>query len=312
MSLFAQIFKNADRICGGMFLRGMNGELTAAERSDYMERYADQEERVMGKPMFEMTDAEFEEVKTLQFNGTWGKLNGKTCRVCLNKGFIMIHDGKYTMARTCECVRQAKSEEYELMSRCSFENYAIKHEWQRALLSRAKAWTRQAEYPFLYLGGKSGTGKTHLAISALAVLMRKGHDVLFVNWREESRDMKMQMTDFPTYNAKLERLKRVNVLFIDDFLWAPRGGIPSDEDFRLSKEIVDVRTARGLKTIITANYTVRKLCELSEEIGGRINYAAGGSKNFAITIRESAENYRMELLPTVEEIREGDYDPCSA
>lgn len=319
MSAFSSIFQNADKLCGGLFMRGMNGGLTENERREYMERYADQEEKILGKPLFEMTEDEAESYKCLTFNSGWGKLEGRTCPVCRNKGFMLVRDGKYTVSRDCECMKwrnvegaMKRSEGYDLMARCTFENFTLAHTWQRELISRVKAWTRQKEYPFLYLGGKTGTGKTHLAVAALSLMMRKGGDVGFMSWRADSRDLKMGMTEFPVYRAKLERFKRAAVLMIDDFLWSPHGGVPTDEDLRLAKEIVDVRTARGLRTIVTANYTVRGLCELTEEVGGRINYAAGGSKNFAVTIGESAENYRMGALPMVEEIREGDYDPFAA
>ena len=319
MNAFSSIFQNADKLCGGLFMRGMAGKIAENERREYMERYVDQEEKVIGKPLFEMTENEQEAYKCLTFNSGWGKLEGKPCPVCRNKGFMLVRDGKYTVSRSCECTKwrnvegaMKRSEGYDLLSAKTFENFKLAQPWQKALIARVKAWTRQGEYPFLYLGGKTGTGKTHLAVAALSVMMRKGEDVEFMSWRSDSRDLKMSMTEFPVYRSKLERFKRSAVLMIDDLLWTPKGGAPTDEDFRLAKEIIDVRTARGLKTIITANYTVRGLCELTEEIGGRINYAAGGIKNFAITIGESAENYRMGKLPTVEEIREGDYDPFAA
>ena len=294
--------KNDEKLCGGLFIRGMRGELSDEERAEYMERHASQEEKVIGKPMFEMSGEEWEEEKCLAFNSGWGNLAGKPCNICRNK-CMKWRNVEGSMKR---------SEGYDLLSRCTFSNFTITHDWQKSLLCRVKSWTRQKTYPFLYLGGKTGTGKTHLGAAALMISMRKGNEIEFMSWRADSRDLKMGMTEFHAYRAKLDRFKRAGVLMIDDFLWSPRGGMPTEEDFRLAKEIVDIRIACGLRTIITANYSVRRLCELTEEIGGRINYAAGGSKNFAVTIGASAENYRMSTLSTVEGIRDWDYDPFAA
>ena len=34
MSAFSSIFQNADKLCGGLFVRGMNGGLTENERRE--------------------------------------------------------------------------------------------------------------------------------------------------------------------------------------------------------------------------------------------------------------------------------------
>jgi hypothetical protein len=78
---------------------------------------------------------------------------------------------------------------------------------------------------------------------------------------------------------------------IDDFLWVQKGE-PSEEDFKLAKEIVEERQAAGIRTIFTANWTIKQLNSLSEVIGGRIYESCGSKTNFALTFGKETKNYR--------------------
>lgn len=299
-----------------LFLRLLRGKGTEEEEEEYKTRYMDDEEKLMGKPVYKMTDSEFEEYKVLQENLKWGTLKNGSCNLCRNKGYMMARDGNYTVMRICECIEQRKrneqvhSSEYaELLLRNTFERFQIKSPWQKDLLRRAKIWTQQKTYPFLFLGGKTGTGKTHLAVAAFYRLYQRGYGAKFVSWRTESRDLKMRMSDYGFYEPKLKELKEIPLLLLDDFLWGANGAMPSDEDFRLAKEIIDARSSKRLLTIITSNFTIRALTELSEELGGRIYEACGSAKNFALTVSQDAENFRLKSAPTLVEIANDETNP---
>lgn len=293
-----------------LFSMLLSGTGTEEQRREYINRYQEESERKMGKPLFDMNAEEFEQYKALEENLSFGRLEGDRCRLCRNKGYTVVREGKYTIHRKCSCMARRNGEhideeqrEFEnLLTTRTFENFKINGEWQKELLKRTKAWTRQAAYPFLYLGGKTSTGKTHLAIAALYSLIQRGFSGKYVSWRKESRDLKMRMTEYGYYEPKLKALKSVSVLLIDDFLWQPNNAIPSDEDFRLAKEIIDARSNLNLLTIFTSNYTLRDLTEITEEIGSRIYQACGSAKNFALTVAKEAKNYRMQIQPTLLEI----------
>lgn len=288
----------------------LRGAGTEPQRQEYIARYQEEAERKMGKPLFELTAEEFEQYKALEENLSFGRLEGYKCRLCRNKGYTVVRDGIYTIHRACTCmtrrshgeVSEEQREFENLLTTRTFENFKINSEWQKDMLKRAKAWTRQTEYPFLYIGGKTSTGKTHLAIAALYSLMQRGFAGKYVSWRKESRDLKMRMTEYGYYDSKLKALKTATVLLIDDFLWQPNGAMPSDEDFRLAKEIIDARSNIRLMTIFTSNYTLRDLTEITEEIGSRIYQACGSTKNFVLTVGKEAKNYRMQIQPTLMEI----------
>ena len=157
----------------------LRGAGTEPQRQEYIARYQEEAERKMGKPLFELTAEEFEQYKALEENLSFGRLEGYKCRLCRNKGYTVVREGIYTIHRVCSCmtrrshgeVSEEQREFENLLTTRTFENFKINSEWQKDLLKRAKAWTRQTEYPFLYIGGKTSTGKTHLAIAALYSLM---------------------------------------------------------------------------------------------------------------------------------------------
>lgn len=302
MQLTAKELKGRD-----LFMRLLNGNGKETERQEYVEYYQGEAERKMGKPLYEMNAEEFEQYKALEENLTFGRLEGYNCRMCRNKGYTVVREGNYTVHRVCGCMERRKSGEVseerrefeKMLTSKTFENYKVNSDWQRELMRKAKAWTRQGKYPFLYFGGKTSTGKTHLAIAAFYSLMQKGFSGKYISWRKESRELKMRMTEYGYYEPKLKALKKVPLLLIDDFLWQPNRAIPSDEDFRLAKEIIDARMNLGLLTIFTSNYTLRELAEIAEEIGSRIYQACGSAKNFVLTVPSSAVNYRMQSQPTL-------------
>ena len=232
-----------------------------------------------------------------------GTLEGGDCPRCRNKGLIygLAENGdEYAEECTCMEARRAKQEikdsEYSaLLRKCTFTRYTIRHEWQRAALLRCKDWLRQRRFPMLYLGGRTGAGKTHLAVAAFAERVRMGLHGTFVNWRTVSEWLKYNKKD-AEYEKRLNGLKRTPLLLMDDFLWQPKGAAPTAEDFRLAKEIVDARLYNGRATILTGNYTVRELYALSEELGGRIVEGTGGEERFALRFGAETVNIRLEEI----------------
>lgn len=300
-----------------LFSALLKGAGTQEQRREYIERYQEEAEKKMGKPLFDMTAEEFEEYKALEENLSFGRLEGYKCRLCRNKGYTVVREGIYTIHKVCSCMSRRnhgeiseEQREFEnLLTTRTFENFKINSDWQRDMLKRVKTWTREKEYPFLYIGGKTSTGKTHLAIAALYSLIQRGFTGKYVSWRKESRELKMRMTEYGYYEPKIKELKTVPVLLIDDFLWQPNNALPSDEDFRLSKEIIDARINMNLRTIFTSNYTLRELTEITEEIGSRIYQACGSTKNFVVTVAKEAKNYRMQIQPTLMELETDEVNP---
>lgn len=286
----------------------LQGGGTEEQKRLYWERYADQAEKQLGKPLWDMDAEEFEEYKILEENQSYGTEDGGSCNLCRNRGYIVRRDGQYTRYASCSCMEQRKQSREvqnsgyaEKITSQTFEKFTITEPWQKQALQTVKAWTRQTHFPFLFLGGRSGAGKTHLAVAAFYNLIQRGVRGKFISWREQSRELKMRMKEAEAYDAKIRELKFVPLLLVDDLLWANGGGL-SEEDFKLAKEIIDVRQANGLRTIFTANWTIKDLIELSEVIGGRIYEGCGSSTNFVLTFGGDTQNHRARKQSTLLEI----------
>lgn len=292
-----------------LFDKGREGDIMPEEIDEYMAHYASPIERTFGKPMWKFTRDEELQMEAQSLNDIPHELTAgerkyrNPCPVCKNRGYVtIVKDGRLA-TKECECVHKkaVKSEEYALLAKCRFENYRIGKDWQKDALQRAKAWTQQTKYSLLYLGGRPGCGKTHLAAAAYGAMLKRGKKGECISWREASRDLKMRMKDYENfYEPRISHLKNVPVLFVDDILWTPSGGIATDEDFRIMKELLDARVQKHLPTILTSNYTPEDLYGLSEEIGGRVYEAAGSKNNFAIGFEKTAEDYRIRDLPVTD------------
>lgn len=288
-----------------MKLYFMINENTATEEQykEYMSKYAEQAEIEMGKPVCKMTDEEFDTYRVLSENLKKGDIKGEYCKLCKNKGYIVRKEGSYIYYADCACMKKRvnerilqASEYYKLLTSKTFENYSIKKDFQKTALQRCKNWIKQEKYPFLFLGGQTGAGKTHLGVAALVSLSRRGDIPKLVSWQKESRDLKMNMTEYYYYEPKLEALKTAPLLMIDDFLWTNDNKTPSNEDWKIAKEIIDARGENGRKTIFTCNMALSIITTYSEVVGGRITQYTGGTSNFDIEFGFGTTNYRTTDL----------------
>ena len=287
---------------GSLIRACIMGRATAEQIAYYRRSLMSAEEVILGKPVFEMNAQEFREYTVFCENMKYGDLEGGKCPKCRNKGLIYSLDesgNEYAEECTCMAARRNNaalqdSEYSALLRKSTFGRYRLDHPWQRTALCVCRDWLRQRRFPFLYLGGRTGAGKTHLAVATFADRVRMGKRGIFVNWRTESEWLKFNKKA-PDYERRLNNLKRAPLLLLDDFLWR-KSSIPTEEDFALAKEVLDARLYNGRPTIFTGTYTMHELFSLSEELCGRINEGTGGEKRFALDFGAETANMRMEDL----------------
>ena len=95
------------------------------------------------------------------------------------------------------------------------------------------------------------------------------------------------ITDSYEYERRMRKLKRVEVLYIDDFL---KGG-DSDADIRLAYEILNFRyNDTGLRTILSSETDLKTLLKRDEALGGRVYERARG-----YVLQAPAKNMRFEM-----------------
>lgn len=155
------------------------------------------------------------------------------CSLCDDTGWKPTAEGRVTK---CDCrlrQRGATIEEAARIprrySKCSFENFTTElpdltpTEHQSLHTARFRAGRFVEEYPNDKMGllfiGPTGTGKTHLGVSVIRLLMdMKGVSCLFVDYRELLREMRqsynpqVQATELDVLRPVLE----TEVVLIDD------------------------------------------------------------------------------------------------
>ncbi len=177
---------------------------------------------------------------------------------------------KFTWAVPCDCTGEDRTSRALDRARipkryehCDFENFDT-DVWEsqpdcNRRLSQARvvveAFARN--YPAggetgILLMGSCGTGKTHLAVSALRQMMQRGHGARFYDYRELLKEIQASYSpDHPiTETSVLEPVLETEVLLIDD-LGASK---PSDWALDTIGHILTKRYNESRVTILTTNY----------------------------------------------------------
>ncbi len=282
-----------------LYAKLMRGTATAKEREDYMIYHASEAERIIGKPSCDLDYEEWKRYAVLSENLKEGNLEGGDCKICRNKGYIVGYTNGYEWQKECSCMAQRRAKEClklseyeEYITSKTFDNFNCEDDQHRYALSQARKFLKQNKYPFLYIGGTTGTGKSHLTVAVYYKLVQQGYVGEFVKWENEYSSLNAERFSDPVaFKKRMNKLKYSEVLLIDDILWNEEQKQPSPAEWKVAKEILDERSIRGLKTLMSSNYNLKELFNLNQVVGGRISEFTGGLNNFAIEL--NGKNYRM-------------------
>lgn len=227
-----------------------------------------------------------------------GNLKGIDCPKCKNKGYsCIVRDDEQIMV-VCECMKARKSLERieksgikNAIEQLRFDNFITPEKWQESMLNTAKAYVENGENKWLFFGGNSGSGKTHLCTAVCGELLKRGKAVRYMMWRDEGTKLKALVNDSAEYSRLIGELKEIEVLYIDDFLKVQRGQQPTTADINLAFEILNYRYANKLQTIISSEKTLDDILSLDDAVGGRIYELA---KGFGMSIAyDKNKNFRL-------------------
>lgn len=172
----------------------------------------------------------------------------------------------------------------DLIERYTFQNYETQTQETEEIKEKAVRYCSDSGW--LYISGRSGSGKTHICTAICKKLIQSGTDVYYMQWRDESVNLKSAVNDTEYYNGRMRKLKTVPVLYIDDFL----KGSDTDADIRLAFEIMNSRyNDRSLKTIISSELDITAVLNRDEALGGRIYERAKG-----YMLKAPALNWRLK------------------
>lgn len=269
----------------------------------------------MGTTSKPMTPREYEQFKVDGLNATEGNRHeedGYQCNVCRNKGYIIkleeYEDGSFhQFCSDCKCVevrnsimRMKRSGLKDIIKDYTFDKFIDSEPWQKSIKTAAMEYAKNPEGWF-FLGGQSGSGKTHLCTAICREFLLAGKRVRYMLWRDDIVKIKGAVTDSEEYSKLIEQFKRVPVLYIDDLFKTGKAidntvQKPTAADINVAFEIINYRYCNPeLITIISSELSEDELLDIDEAIGGRIYERAK-----SITIGKSRDrNYRIKKAVTI-------------
>lgn len=217
--------------------------------------------------------------------------DGYDCPLCLNRTMIMHDDGSISMC-SCQRVRESLRRLRELglaaaADRLTFDRFRACEPWQQTMLSRAQSFAESDVPGWLFLGGQSGCGKTHLCTASAVRLLHRGFPLHYMRWMNDSARLKALALD-AARDRMMTQLIAAPVLYIDDLFKSP----PTQADLHIAFELLDARYCDPSKrTIISSERTLDDLMRIDEAIAGRILERCGD--DFLLSIPRSApRNFR--------------------
>ena len=196
-----------------------------------------------------------------------GDIEGFHCDKCNNKG--EIHYVNRTERCSCMNVRYADKQLKDIGVDTSktFDNFKVSNQYQKDLYDSARDFVKNDQS--LFVGGQVGSGKTHACGAALIALIKLGHQCKYMKWKQDVIDLKRNKMD-ESYSKRINEIKNVEILYIDDLFKTTRGSMPTSADADLAYEIIDYRNSKSLKTIISCELYIQEIEEIDEAIASRI------------------------------------------
>ena len=223
--------------------------------------------------------------------------DGYNCTACKNRGYFALINAAGDFAlRACTCnnvrtqIRNASNSGFgDMLDKYTFEAYEAKETWQKTVKQDAIRYTEQKELSWLYIGGMSGAGKSHICTAAATKILKQGKVVKYVLWRDIYRKGETYKFNADQYDEFMKELGDVEVLVIDDFLKnidINRQGAALEIAF----DLINRRYNSNKATIISSEYHLDDIENLDKALCGRIKERCG---SFVLNIKnEDNRNHR--------------------
>lgn len=267
--------------------------------------------RFTGHGFEEMTPEEMARFKADSFNTSEGSLNQEddyNCDCCKNKGLMMraeqMPNGHWTTVSsecTCMTIRRTiklmqKSGLKNIIKDYTFKKFEANEEWQQRIKDAAVAYSKKPEGWF-FIGGQSGSGKTHICTAICREFLLAGQAVKYMLWRDDVVKIKNAVTEGEKYADLIDSYKKIPVLYIDDLFKTGKAADgmkqqPTGADVNIAFEILNFRyNDPKLLTIISSECTISDILDIDEAVGGRVFERATNA--FSLK-KDRTRNYRLK------------------
>lgn len=226
--------------------------------------------------------------------------DGIYCNLCGNKLTIAHvvqgwNDNWYVTDTICPCKakRDAARKRKESGMEEAVNNvgeFEAKEEWQQIILTKARLFVSQTEKRCFFIGGQSGSGKTHIATLICRTLMDRNVPLLYRKWSPTIDELTDYRND--ERGRLWDELKSIRALYIDD-LFKPAGSASySTREIRATFDFIDARyTSRDKITIFSSELTLPEIYKLDTATARRIEEMAG--ENFVVNVeRDTSKIFR--------------------
>lgn len=223
------------------------------------------------------------------------------CDICKDVGVIyIIEDGK-TKSKPCRCIEVKKAKARMLQS--GLHEHDLKTGFKDFNLFDSEALKKVKEHSIDYyvnfekysntrnnsilLSGATGRGKTMLGLCISNNLMKNDNiPVIYMPYVETLTKIKQEIYDGEAYQEDMGRLKKADVLFIDDLFKSNVTRADIDRVY----ELINFRYLARKPVIFSTEKTPKQMIELDEALGGRIIEMC---QDHIVRFDESIPNYRL-------------------
>lgn len=226
---------------------------------------------------------------------------GINCPICNNRGNhieILWKDGlPYEELVECECQSGRKVRRTAERSGLSpfldmvFDTFRTDSDFHRGL--KKLAFKNAKSEDWFYIGGQTGAGKTHITCAIANHLTGIKNSIKYSTWMQDIKSLNFMMHDRAEYESRLNELKNVEVLLIDDLFKRSAGERITNTDTQIMLEIINHRYMHRKKTIISSEDSLDMLVRVDEAIAGRIKERCG---EFVVNIgKDFNKNMRFTI-----------------
>lgn len=193
--------------------------------------------------------------------------------------------------------RMERSGLKNLVEQYTFDRFVDQEPFQKKLKTRALDFLRNHDRQWFFVGGQVGAGKTHICTAIAVEFLKKGMGVRYMMWCDDSAKLKSVVNDCEEYERRIQPLKTIPVLYIDDFFKTSLDDegckkMPTQADIRLAFEILNYRYNNNCITILSSEWTVKEILHCDEAVGSRI-YQRTKEHCFVIG-QDRMKNYRLK------------------